>query len=613
MSKPVKKKKRVPVSSISAQTWWYAIGIFVLALVLYANTFRHGFVLDDDLVCAKNTYVQEGISRVGKIFSHSWYHGFTGVEDRYYRPVMLASLALDNTLFGPDSHHVINVFIYGISCALLYVLWVYLIGHAYSWLPLVATLLFTAHPLHTEVVANIKSRDELLAFFFLVLMLWGLVKGEKEGGWKWWILAAISFTLALFTKESSLTFLGLVPVTLYFFTSATWKRMAMVSGVAAVITVLFLVIRSQIVLADPTPFTITDNSLIAIDSKSTQLATAVSMIGRYVYMLLWPIPLSFDYSFAQIPAVNWWHWSVLLTQLVLAGMIYMIWRGWRSRTLPAYAIIWMAITFAVTSNLLFISGATFAERFMFIPSTGFCLLLAWAGESFVRKAPDRFLKPATAILVVILGGYGLRTGLRNADWKNDFTLFSTGIHTSPNSSRTHSFYGKSRYDLALTATPTEKQNLLDEAIKHFQHSLSIHPGFNETYHHLAQAYEAAGLTPEAAQAYEQAIQVDSTYFPAMVNVANIYYQQGNYAQAVSSLERAWRLRPDHPLINRHLGRSYQQNKQYPEAIARYKHVLSLERSEENLGNLVNVYRELGQIDTAIYYDQQIKALRGEVR
>ena len=166
MSKPVKKRRQAPASSVQAQTWWYATGIFALAVVLYANTFRHGYVLDDDLVCAKNTYVQEGISGMGKIFSHSWYHGFTGVEDRYYRPVMLTSLAIDNTMFGPDSHHVINVLIYGVSCALLYVLWVYLVGHVYTWLPLVAALLFAAHPLHTEVVANIKSRDELLALFF---------------------------------------------------------------------------------------------------------------------------------------------------------------------------------------------------------------------------------------------------------------------------------------------------------------------------------------------------------------------------------------------------------------------------------------------------------------
>ena len=108
-----KKRKSVPSNSSSLRKWYAAIGIFIFAFLLYSNTISDDFtyVLDDDLVCAKNDYVQDGLSRLDDIFTHSWYYGFSGTPDRYYRPMMLAGLAMDTSFFGggPKVHHFMNV------------------------------------------------------------------------------------------------------------------------------------------------------------------------------------------------------------------------------------------------------------------------------------------------------------------------------------------------------------------------------------------------------------------------------------------------------------------------------------------------------------------------
>ena len=122
-SKKTKSQKRTPSNSPKKASstnrglpnWWPALAVFAFAFLLYANTIEHGYVLDDDLVCNKNRYVQEGFSGLGDIFTHSWYYGFASTPDRYYRPMMLAGFAVENAVLGnePSTYHLMNVFFFG--------------------------------------------------------------------------------------------------------------------------------------------------------------------------------------------------------------------------------------------------------------------------------------------------------------------------------------------------------------------------------------------------------------------------------------------------------------------------------------------------------------------
>lgn len=588
--------------------------LFLFAFLLYSNTLNHGFVLDDDLVCLKNNFVQDGLSGLGDIFSNSWYTGFTGSSDRYYRPMMLASLALDKSLFGSaaSGFHFMNVLYYALNGLLLYLLLRFLFKSKSIWFALTVSLLFIAHPIHTEVVANIKSRDELLAFLGLIGMLYGLVKYGRSSAIGYYGLGLLSYLFAILSKEAALSFLGLVPLALFFFTELKIKRILLMMVPYGIVVLFYFLIRAQIVDPSPQPFGIIDNSLFAINTVSTRISTAISMLGTYLQLLIFPHPLSYDYSYNQIPAVGWGNWRVLLSLGIYLGLIYIAIKNLGKKHPISFGLFLFGITFAITSNLFFLIGATFAERFLFTPSLGYCIIIGYLMVHYLM--PDTAKKPLKlfALLGILLVLFSVKTLVRNQDWKSDNTLFSSGIKTAPNSSRAQSFYGTTRYDLALqSSNQAEKDRLLKEAISYFEKSLNVYPGFTETYQHLGRAYEANNEMNKAVESYLEATKIDPNYYNAFNNIAVIYYNQKNYNKALEYFQNAASIAPNNLVVQRGLGLTYEKLNQFDRAIDLFKQNLEEQKTEQHLADLVRVYRTTGDIETAIFYDKQIKAMRGE--
>ncbi|MEM6724852.1 MAG: hypothetical protein AAF598_12485, partial [Bacteroidota bacterium] len=176
MSKKSKKKKPIiPKFWTGLQP---ALILAGLAFLLYANTLGHDFVLDDDIITRKNSLVQKGFAGIPEIFTHGYLYGFNGMNDQSYRPLVLVNLAIETALFGQKSsvHHFFNVLLYALSCFFLLAFARRLLGKEGMYWAFGACLLFTAHPIHTEVVANIKSRDEILSFLFVILSLDQLIR-----------------------------------------------------------------------------------------------------------------------------------------------------------------------------------------------------------------------------------------------------------------------------------------------------------------------------------------------------------------------------------------------------------------------------------------------------
>ncbi|MEM1320689.1 MAG: tetratricopeptide repeat protein [Bacteroidota bacterium] len=607
--KPIKAKKQAAVKD-----WMLGLAVAVFGFILYANTIQHGFVLDDPLVCVKNDYVQEGFGGLGKIFTGTWYEGFNGEQGRYYRPMMLAGFAIEKQLFGhqASTYHLMNVLTYAF---LLFVLF-YVLRRMFKdqpfWLPLSITLLFAAHPIHTEVVANIKSRDELYAMLGLLGMLYGLLRYGEEGQNKHLALSLAGYAFALLSKESSLAFLGLVPVTLYFFTKESWAKIGGLTVAFGALAGLYLLLRASIVSGEPNDFGIIDNALLALDSRGEQLASALGMVSDYMRLLLVPHPLSYDYSYSQISNVGWGSLRALLGLGLLLGMLG--YAGWRSpkKDKLAYAIFWMAITFVVTSNILILIGATFAERFMFIPSLGFCMILGLLADRFLRKGK----MPPPQLYLGVLGGilllYSFKTVTRNAAWESDPVLFATDLYTAPNSSRVQNHYATSIYNRALTKPKNDPQRreLLLESVEHFQKSVEIHPGFTACYQNMGLAYVELGDTSKALQAYRTGIQQEPEYYPIWTNVGVVYYQAEQYRKALTYFEKATTLGPNNSANHNGVGSCYHKLNNYDKAIEAYKRAHELSPADQGiLQSLVGVYRQKGDIETAIFYDKKIKALR----
>ena len=611
-SKSPAPKKKIPTSSTDYQKWYFAAFVFIFAFALYANTISHDFVLDDDLVCKKNSYVQTGISSLGDIFSHSWYHGFSGSEGRYYRPMMLAGFAMETSFFGKDAsvYHFMNVLYYALSCALLFFVLRHFFEKKSLLLPLGIALLFTAHPLHTEVVANIKSRDEIFTFLGLLGVMYGILKHAKTEQIKYLILALFSYTFAIFSKEGALSILGIVPLVLYFFTKKSFQKIATQTSIFLIPAFLFLGIRYRIINHEMDPFETIDNSLFAIEGTSGRLATAIGMLGEYFRLLVFPHPLSFDYSYNTFPELSWTNWKVLASLVASGGLIYLAIRGLREKKIISFSIFFFAITFVITSNIFFLIGATFAERFMFVPLLGFCIVVGSLLYKFlINKNPKSTTTFSVALGVIILL-FSVKTFTQNKVWKSDETLFETGIHTAPNSSRTQSFYGVMHYRKALASKDVNQRNEhLKTSVEYLQKSINTYPGFTETHQHLALTYEAQNQNQLALNSYQKAIATNSEYFPAMTNSGVLYYKMKNYSEAERVLKQALIFAPNNAITQRSMGLVYKAMNRYDLAITHFTNALNLQYNQTHLTDLGMLYEQMGNPEKAMLYNQKIIELK----
>ncbi|MEN9415761.1 MAG: hypothetical protein RLZ62_2065, partial [Bacteroidota bacterium] len=203
--------------------------IFVFAFLLYANTLTHGFVLDDAIVITDNMFTQQGVNGIGGILSKDTFFGFFKVEGKEalvsggrYRPMTLVIFALIYQVAGasPFVFHLLTIILFAATCVLLYRLLLMLFGteneHS-SLLAWVSALLFAAHPIHTEVVANIKGCDEIVTLLGSLGTLCLILKSFDSGESKWNILAGIVFFLTCLSKENAAAFVVVVPLALWFF------------------------------------------------------------------------------------------------------------------------------------------------------------------------------------------------------------------------------------------------------------------------------------------------------------------------------------------------------------------------------------------------------------
>ena len=612
-SKKTAPKKKITTPSKDLSKWYYAAFIFVFAFALYANTISHGFVLDDDLVCKKNNYVQTGISSLGEIFNHSWYHGFSGSEGRYYRPMMLAGFAVETSFFGKDAtvYHFMNVLYYSLGCAFLFLVLRHFFSKKSLLLPLGIALLFTAHPLHTEVVANIKSRDEIYTFLGLLGVMYGVLKHAKTEQIHFFILALFSYTFAIFSKEGALSILGIVPLVLYFFTKNSFQKIVLQTAAFLVPAFMFLGIRYSIINHDMQSFETIDNSLFAIEGTSGRLATAIGMLGEYFRLLIFPHPLSFDYSYNTFPELSWSSWKVLGSLAKLGVLIYLAFKGLKEKNIISFSIFFFAITFVITSNIFFLIGATFAERFMFVPLLGFCIVVGYLLHKFlINKKQESNTTFGFALGAIVLL-FSIKTFTQNKVWKNDDTLFETGIYTAPNSSRTQSFYGVMNYRKAMASKDVNQRNqYLKTSVEYLQKSINTYPGFTETHQHLALTYEAQNQNQLALNSYKNAIETNSEYFPAMTNSGVLYYKMKNYPEAERFLQQALNFAPNNVITQRSMGLVYKAMNQYDLAITHFTNALNLQYNQTHLADLGMLYEQMGDQEKAMMYNQKIIELKG---
>ena len=504
-----------------SQPWFPPLLLFVLAFILYANTLRHGYALDDAIVITQNSYTQEGFAGLPKIFGSDAFEAFFSakkdlVAGGRYRPLSIATFAIEFELFGlnPGISHFINVLLYSLLGILTFytLRLIFLTPQERPWytgLPFWVALLFVTHPIHTEVVANIKGRDELLAMLFSLGAVWAALKYARTHNLLFLALIFVSIFLGALSKETAVPFLLIIPIALWCARSRNLKTYGITTAAVLLGIATYLILRFKYaggfgsglegeILNDP----------FLGSSYMQQLATASKTFVLYLGKLFIPATLSHDYYFNQVPVVGWSDPLAILGLLLTLALLYIGIKETLKGNPIGFGILFFFLTFSIVSNVLLPIGTTMGERFMFVPSLGFLIVVIAALQSLIQRFQPEPSKLILPILGIVALAFSARTIARNPVWENDFVLFTTDVANSPNSAKMRTAAGGALVDAALKPeNAAKKLEYLNQAIPHLQRAVEIYPDHGTAWLILGNAYFNLGNHTQALQTYRQAIAV----------------------------------------------------------------------------------------------------------
>lgn len=604
-------KKKTPAKTAPSLRI-YEILLVVIPLLLFTQTLSFEYVLDDDLFIRNHPLVQEGVASIPEIFSQKSL-GYMDAENSQqpYRPVTLSLFALENSMFAnsPGIAHGLNVLLLVSIGWLLFRLLLYWFPTVHRQLLFFVVLLFLVHPVHTEVVANVKSRDELLVMFFglsSMLLFWKHLFVPNS---KYLAGSVLLFLFACLSKESGLTWLAVFPLSAFYLKPLTIKETIIQTGIfvipAAVYIGLWLwVNQGTLQIADTD---IINNVLFHTTSVTEAMATRVYIFSEYILLLLAPISLSWDYSFSQIPIVDFTSFRVMGTLLLF--IIIGAW-GFRKNNFKGVTAFWFLFfiaTFSLSSNLFVEIGSTMAERFLFVPSLAFCFLLVWMLAKVLKVDRTSFTGKNKNILIgliyIIVGLFALKSFSQTKVWSDNLTLARAGVESAPNSARTHFSLGVHAKRAAFQEVNSRKQRtLFEESEKNSLRGLEIYPGFILCRYNLGVMYFETGRYPQAKEQYLRLLVDDSNHVNSLNNLGTILFNEKKYEEALSYLNRALEMEPNHSdaLIN--VGAIYHNTGKLEQAITNYrKAVIENPNNEVVLKNLRIAYTQIGNTDSASYY------------
>jgi tetratricopeptide (TPR) repeat protein len=404
-----------------------------LVLIAYANSFSTGFPRDNRLVILENQRVH---SVTRQHLKEILVHGYLWPEfdSGLYRPLSTLSYLFNYAVLGnsdqPAGYHGVNYLLHVANAFLVYLVALVLVrryGPA-----LFAAALWALHPICTEVVTDIVGRPEELAAIGVLAALLLYVRGSGPSGWRNALrLAAMmaAAVVAVFSKEGGVMVLPLAGLyDIAYRRRPDWKGYVCLGlPVLAMLCVRWAVLRHDGAMEIP----FVNNPLSAAGFLVGRV-TAIVVIGKYLWLLLWPQTLSCDYSYNQIPlfqwdSMNWPQWISLAAVAALLWLAAICYR--RSRT-GFFLLGFSALALLPAANLMVITGTIMAERLLYLPAVGFAAAVSFGIDGLVRRLG---LRPIVAVVTLGAAGvaYGARTYRRNPDWQDEETLYTSAAEAVP--------------------------------------------------------------------------------------------------------------------------------------------------------------------------------------
>jgi protein O-mannosyl-transferase len=532
----------------------YYLFFFLLAFLFYGNSIKNGFSMDDELVTTtdrqEHPIVSQGWQGVGKVFTSRYAQD--GKQSYAYRPITSLTFVVEYALFKNSPNraqisHIISISLYGFCGILLFIYLLTLFKGSAVWFSFIVVSLFMIHPIHSEVVNNIKTRDELLVFLFGLTSMIAALRFFDSRKKKFFVLATLSFFLAIFSKESGAMFVALIPLSLYFFRDFSLKN-ALVLSVGAIF-LFFVLKKGGAMLLDKQTvryFQFFENPLYTMDF-SARIPMFFYTIVLYLIFLFKPFPLSFYYGYNEIPIVDFGDIRFYFALVLVLLMVAVIAKGVKSKSPLSFGFAFFLISIAGASNLLIVAPGIFAERFAYMASIGFAYLVVLALFKWRKYNPEDmpgngFKKNVYIGFVILALPAMLYAWQRNPAWNSAFDLYKTDIVHLPNSMKAHSLLGTEYSNKAFALQQSgnvdeflNAQAYADSALSHYERAIEIYPGYANSYNNVSVLHYNFKADIWKSLSYtRKAIELDSLYTEAIFNLAGTYGKLKTFYQEIES-------------------------------------------------------------------------------
>ncbi len=507
-----------------------------LAVLPYLNSLHNGFVYDDFDQVVSNPYIRN-FHHLREIFTSSvWsFMGDFRGSTNYYRPMMSLGYLVSYHIFGlrPWGYHLANL-----AANLCVVLLVFLVTcrmFRSNTIGMAAACIFALHPIHSEVVDWIAAVTELELALFYLLTFWFFLASARPGGNRSVPLQAAmagSFALALLSKEQALTLPLLAAVYEHFIredrSTTTFIQKVRRYYLLWVLPLAYLAVRVHYLGGFAPSVERPEFGMRGL------LISALALVGRYCWKLLWPVELCAYYLFpANVAALC--PWAVRgAAALAICLLLFVV--LWRSSRQTAFGIVWVLLTLAPVLNVRWMTSNAFAERYLYLTSVGFCWTAGWAGVRAWNLLTARgvrwraTLALAAGVLAVLSV---VRIFTRNRDWYDNLTFYTATLKVSPDAYYMHNNLGTVYWQMGN----------LPEAKKEWTTALKLAPGSEYVLHNLGLVANAEEQYPRARVLFLYALKLRPDYMDAHLDLGKTYEAMGKLDNAEAELLIAEKLSP----------------------------------------------------------------------
>jgi tetratricopeptide (TPR) repeat protein len=462
------------------------LGLILACLTVFGAVARHSFInFDDNAYVYENPWVRSGLTRAGL----NW--AFATIDDFYWQPLTWLSHMLDCQLFGLRAgwHHLINLLLHSLNSVLVFLVFRRMTGA--FWRSAALAGLFAVHPLRVESVAWVSERNDLLAGFWFLLLLWVYQWHAERPGLRSYLLVLSLFVLGLMSKPT----LVIVPLLLLLLDRWLLRRQAL----AEKLPMVPLSLASALV----THAGVYRLGLVNVGTSIAlphRIANALVSYASYLELSFWPHDLALPYPYRTV--IAWW--QVAGAALLLTAFTFgVVWYG-RKRPYLIVGWFWFVIGLVPVIGLVQAGAQAMADRFLYLPGLGLGMAVVWAATDLLGKRRA----VAAGVYTLLLLGCAVVSRQQVMVWHDSVTLFAHSVKVT-------------------------RENAVAER-------------------QLAAGLEGEGDFSNALPHYSEAVRIAPNYYIAQAGYALALERQGNTAGAVEHFRAALKYFPQFPIVRDHL-------------------------------------------------------------